>query len=80
MYTTGSDYTQKKLNKALTSKIFELQKYRSEFFGKLQSLLGDRQDIKIVGDRFIFDASNSDTYFSMVSSTENTHALLTEGM
>ena len=43
-----------KLNKALTSKIFELQKYRSEFFGKLQSLLGDRQDIKIVGDRFIF--------------------------
>ena len=44
-----------KLNKALTSKIFELQKYRSEFFGKLQSLLGDRQDIKIVGDRFIFE-------------------------
>ena len=44
-----------KLNKALTSKIFELQKYRSEFFGKLQSLLGDREDIKIVGDRFIFE-------------------------
>ena len=28
-----------RLNKALTSKIFELQKYRSEFFGKLQSLI-----------------------------------------
>ena len=39
----------------LTSKVFELQKYRSEFFGKLQSLLGDREDIKIVGDRFIFE-------------------------
>ena len=39
-----------KLNKALTSKVFELQKYRSEFFGKLQSILGDRKDIKIVGD------------------------------
>ena len=45
-----------RLNKALTSKIFELQKYRSEFFGKLQSLLGDRDDIKIVGDRFIFES------------------------
>ena len=46
----------KRLNKALTSKIFELQKYRSEFFGKLQNLLGDRKDIKIVGDRFIFES------------------------
>ncbi len=45
-----------RLNKALTSKIFELQKYRSEFFGKLQSLLGDRNDIKVVGDRFIFES------------------------
>ena len=45
-----------RLNKALTSKIFELQKYRSEFFGKLQSILGDRDDIKIVGDRFIFQS------------------------
>ena len=45
-----------RLNKALTSKVFELQKYRSEFFGKLQSLLGDRDDIKVVGDRFIFES------------------------
>ena len=45
-----------RLNKALTSKVFELQKYRSEFFGKLKEILGDRQDIKIVGDRFIFES------------------------
>ena len=45
-----------RLNKALTSKVFELQKYRSEFFGKLQTILGGRQDIKIVGDRFIFES------------------------
>ena len=45
-----------RLNKALTSKVFELQKYRSEFFGRLQSILGDRKDIKIVGDRFIFES------------------------
>ena len=45
-----------RLNKALTSKVFELQKYRSEFFGRLQTLLGERKDIKIVGDRFIFES------------------------
>ena len=45
-----------RLNKALTSKVFELQKYRSEFFGRLQTILGDRQDIKVVGDRFIFES------------------------
>ena len=45
-----------RLNKALTNKVFELQKYRSEFFGRLQSILGDRKDIKIVGDRFIFES------------------------
>ena len=45
-----------RLNKALTSKVFELQKYRSEFFGRLKSILGDRSDIKIVGDRFIFES------------------------
>ncbi len=45
-----------RLNKALTSKVFELQKYRSEFFGRLKSILGDRQDIKVVGDRFIFES------------------------
>ena len=45
-----------RLNKALTSKVFELQKYRSEFFGKLQNLLGNRDDIKVVGDRFIFES------------------------
>ena len=45
-----------KLNKALTSKVFELQKYRSEFFGRLQTLLGERKDIRVVGDRFIFES------------------------
>ena len=44
------------VNKALTSKVFELQKYRSEFFGRLKSLLADREDIRVVGDRFIFES------------------------
>ena len=46
----------KRLNIALASKVHELSKYRSEFFGRLRLLLGDRQNIRIVGDRFVFQS------------------------
>ena len=46
----------KKLNLALAQKVKELSEYRSEFFGKLKEILGDRSDIKIIGDRFIFES------------------------
>jgi chemotaxis protein MotB len=46
----------RKLNLALATKVEELARYRSEFFGKLRELLGDRPDIRIVGDRFVFQA------------------------
>jgi chemotaxis protein MotB len=46
----------KKLNLALATKVEELAKYRSEFFGKLKDILGDRPDIRVVGDRFVFQA------------------------
>src|SRR5580692_1718556 len=46
----------KKLNLALASKVEELARYRSEFFGKLSEILGNRPDIRIVGDRFVFQA------------------------
>ncbi|PPR77184.1 MAG: hypothetical protein CFH01_01656 [Alphaproteobacteria bacterium MarineAlpha2_Bin1] len=46
----------KKLNRALAQKVQELSKYRSEFFGKLREVLGDRQDILIVGDRFVLQS------------------------
>jgi len=45
-----------KLNKALTSQVLELQQYRSEFFGRLKEILGNREDIRVVGDRFIFES------------------------
>ena len=45
-----------RLDKALTSKVVELQEYRSEFFGRLKEILGEREDIRIVGDRFIFES------------------------
>jgi chemotaxis protein MotB len=46
----------KKLNLALASKVEELARYRSEFFGKLSEILGNRPDIRVVGDRFVFQA------------------------
>ena len=45
-----------RLNRVLTSELFKLQKYKSEFFGKLSEALGDRDDIQIKGDRFIFQS------------------------
>ena len=46
----------KRLNEALANKVEELARYRSEFFGKLREVLGNRSDIQIVGDRFIFQS------------------------
>jgi chemotaxis protein MotB len=46
----------KRLNRALASKVQELAKFRSEFFGQLQAVLKNRQDIRTVGDRFVFQS------------------------
>jgi chemotaxis protein MotB len=46
----------KRLNLALVNKVEELARYRSEFFGRLREILGDRPDIRVVGDRFVFQA------------------------
>jgi chemotaxis protein MotB len=43
-----------RLNVALAKKVKELAQYRSDFFGQLRRALGNRQDFKIVGDRFVF--------------------------
>ena len=45
-----------KLNVALAAKVEELQQYRSEFFGKLRTLLANRSGITVVGDRFVFQS------------------------
>jgi len=45
-----------KLNEALVSKVAELQKYRSEFFGRLRAVLAGRPGIAVVGDRFVFQS------------------------
>jgi len=45
-----------RLNQALATKVQELALYRSEFFGRLREVLGERSDIRIVGDRFVFQS------------------------
>jgi chemotaxis protein MotB len=46
----------RRLNLALASKVEELARYRSEFFGRIRQALGDRPDIRVVGDRFVFQS------------------------
>ena len=46
----------KRLNAALASKVQELARYRSEFFGRLREVLGSQPGIRIVGDRFVFQS------------------------
>ncbi|MCB1834181.1 MAG: peptidoglycan -binding protein [Geminicoccaceae bacterium] len=45
-----------RLNEALANEVEELSQFRSEFFGKLRGVLGSRDDVRIVGDRFVFQS------------------------
>jgi chemotaxis protein MotB len=45
-----------RLNVALAQRVQELSRYRSDFFGRLRAILGDRPDIRVVGDRFVFQS------------------------
>src|SRR5260364_246366 len=60
-----------RLNVALAQRVQELTRYRSEFFGRLRAILGNRPDIRIVGDRFVFQ---SEVFFDTGQAT-----LLPEG-
>ena len=46
----------RRLNDALAGKVVDLQRFRSEFFGRLREILQDRDDLRIVGDRFVFQS------------------------
>jgi chemotaxis protein MotB len=45
-----------RLNIALAQRVQELSRYRSDFFGRLRTILGNRPDVRIVGDRFVFQS------------------------
>lgn len=46
----------RRLNVALARKVQQLERYQSEFFGRLRELLAQRDDVRIVGDRFVFQS------------------------
>jgi chemotaxis protein MotB len=45
-----------RLNLALAERVSELKRYRSDFFGKLREILGNRADVRVVGDRFVLQS------------------------
>ena len=57
-----------RLNIALAQRVQELSRYRSDFFGKLREILGTRPDIRVVGDRFVFQ---SELFFDSGSAVLN---------
>ncbi|WP_421726373.1 peptidoglycan -binding protein [Bauldia sp.] len=62
----------RRLNVALAQRVQELSRYRSDFFGRLREILGDRPDIEIVGDRFVFQ---SEVFFETGSDEVGTEGL-----
>ena len=58
----------RRLNSALAQKVQELARARSEFFGRLRQALGNRDDIQVVGDRFVFQ---SEIFFDSGSAALN---------
>jgi chemotaxis protein MotB len=59
----------RRLNVALAQRVQELNRYRSDFFGRLREILSDRENIRIVGDRFVFQ---SEVLFPVGSEVINT--------
>jgi chemotaxis protein MotB len=73
-----------RLNVALAQKVQELSRYRSDFFGKLREILGNRPDVRIVGDRFVlqselfFDTGRADLKPVAQAELDNIAAALTQ--
>lgn len=56
----------RRLNAALASEVARLARYRSDFFGRLMEILGNRSGVRVVGDRFVFE---TDVLFASGSAT-----------
>ena len=73
-----------RLNLALAARVKELSRYRSDFFGKLREILGNRPDMRIVGDRFVlqsevfFDSGRADLKVAGNSELDKVAEALTE--
>lgn len=62
----------RRLNVALAQRVQELTRFRSEFFGRLRDILGNRPDIRVVGDRFVFQ---SEVFFDAGSAAMKPEAI-----
>ncbi|MFK8250312.1 peptidoglycan -binding protein [Ancylobacter terrae] len=62
----------RRLNVALAQRVQELTRFRSEFFGRLNAILGNRDDVRVVGDRFVFQ---SEVFFDAGAAALNPSAL-----
>jgi chemotaxis protein MotB len=73
-----------RLNVALAEKVQELTKYRSDFFGRLREIVGNRPDVRIVGDRFVlqsellFDVGKADLKPEALPEIDKIAAAMTE--
>ena len=73
-----------RLNLAMAQKVQELSQYRSDFFGKLRQILGNRPDVRVVGDRFVlqsevfFDTSKADLKPEAAAELDKVASALTE--
>ncbi len=45
-----------RLNLALAQRVQELERYRSDFFGRLRNVLASRPEFRVVGDRFVIQS------------------------
>ena len=54
----------KDVNSALARRVEELEKFKSDFFGRVKELIKGRKEIRVVGDRFVFQ---SEVLFSLGS-------------
>jgi chemotaxis protein MotB len=73
-----------RLNLALAERVKELTRYRSDFFGKLREILGNRPDVRVVGDRFVlqselfFDTGKADLLPAATTELEKVATALVE--
>jgi chemotaxis protein MotB len=73
-----------RLNIALAQKVEELKTYRSDFFGRLRQILGNRPDVRVVGDRFVlqselfFDTGKADLLPDATAELDKVATALTE--
>lgn len=69
----------RRLNLALAQRVQDLSRYRSDFFGRLRKILEGRADVRVVGDRFVFQSEVLFAPGSATVSDQGTQEILALG-